>query len=633
MLTFFEKLGRKKFISFSSSPLNRTLGLIDLTALGIGSTIGVGFYILAGQVARDTAGPAVTISFLIAGIASVFSGLCYAEFGARVPKAGSAFVYSYVCVGEFIAFVIGWNLILEYVIGTASVARGYSAYIDDLANHSMSEAFDRAMHMDVKGFADYPDFFAFGVVLLLAGILVIGVKISTSLNNIFSGINIFVILYVIIAGSTRVDVSNWHLTEEQVNNRSFCSEPKEEPDNYDWGDGGFAPYGFNGIIHGAATCFFGFVGFDCIATTGEEAIKPERNIPLSICISLLCIFLAYFGMSTVLTLVIPYCMEDPNAPLIELFNDEDMNISKWIVSVGAIFGFSASLLGAMFPMPRVIYAMADDGLIFKFLAKIHKKFKTPAIATILAGFLASIMALLFSLDALVDMMSIGTLMAYTIVSVCVMLLRYSPDNETDFEWLSEQAARNEELKVTPIHYSMKDYMKQLFNKNKLKEPTHLSSSLVNYVTVSFAITCLLLDLFITLFGEDLANGDPGVIVLISVVFLLTLSNIIIITLQPASKKKLNFQVPFVPWIPAASTFINLYLMCNLSPATWIRFAVWMALGLLIYFFYGIKKSTGSVPPQLAESVKTDSVSTGSQTDITNRNLPPIIINISASSKL
>ncbi|KAB7508086.1 hypothetical protein Anas_04060, partial [Armadillidium nasatum] len=229
-----------------------------------------------------------------------------------------------------------------------------------------------------------------------------------------------------------VDVSNWHLTEEQVNNRSFCSEPKEEPDNYEWGDGGFAPYGFTGIIHGAATCFFGFVGFDCIATTGEEAIKPERNIPLSICISLLCIFLAYFGMSTVLTLVIPYCMEDPNAPLIELFNDEDMNISKWIVSVGAIFGFSAR----------------NEFFIFR------------------------IMALLFSLDALVDMMSIGTLMAYTIVSVCVMLLRYSPDDETDFEFLSEQAARNEELKVTPIHYSMKDYMKQLFNKNKLKEPTH-----------------------------------------------------------------------------------------------------------------------------------------------------------------
>ncbi|KAB7508087.1 Cationic amino acid transporter 2 [Armadillidium nasatum] len=596
-MTFIDNLTRKKYVSFDSSPLSRSLTLIDLTLLGIGSTVGVGFYILAGQVARDTAGPAVTISFLIAAVASVFAGLCYAEFGARVPKAGSAYIYSYVCVGEFIAFVIGWNLLLEYIIGTASVARGFSAYFDDLVNHKMSAAFNRTMHMDVNTLGEYPDFFAFGVVLLLTGILILGVKESSTLNNIFTGLNVFVIIYVIIAGSTLADTDNWHLSQADVLNESICENQSE-----DWGTGGFAPFGFSGIIHGAATCFFGFIGFDVIATTGEEAIKPERNLPLAISISLLCVFVSYFGMSTILTLAVPYCMEDPDAPLIELFNGVDMDVSKWIVSIGAVFGFSASLIGAMFPMPRIVYAMADDGLIFRPLSKVNKRFKTPVIATVCTGLLAGIMALLFTLDTLVDMMSIGTLMAYTIVAVCVMLLRYAPDNDAEGVVFNKSTEGKLEVKSNVIRYSWKDYGKQLFNSSGLKEPTDLSSSLVNFTTLSFAFFCFLLDLFLTLFGDKLSDADPGIISLICVFFVLTFCNLVVIACQPVSRKRLTFQVPFVPWIPALSTFINLYLMCNLSGATWIRFAVWMVIGFLIYFLYGYRRSSagmklrGEVPP-------------------------------------
>nr|CAD7410101.1 unnamed protein product [Timema cristinae] len=321
---FFTKLNRKKTFSggLEESKLARVLTTLDLTALGVGSTLGVGVYVLAGSVAKTTAGPAVVLSFLIAAIASVFAGLCYAEFGARVPRAGSAYVYSYVCVGEFVAFIIGWNLILEYVIA---------------------------------------------------------------------------------------DIKNWKIPKEEI--------------PADAGEGGFFPFGITGVIKGAATCFYGFVGFDCVATTGEEARNPRKAIPISIIISLLIIFLAYFGLSTVLTLMWPYYLQDADAPIPYAFSQIGWPVARWIVSVGAIFGLFASLLGALFPLPRVIYAMSSDGLVFRSLGNVHPRFQTPVVGTILAGLLTGIMASLFDLKHLVDMMSIGTLMAYSIVAACVMLLR------------------------------------------------------------------------------------------------------------------------------------------------------------------------------------------------------------------
>ncbi|ROT80005.1 Low affinity cationic amino acid transporter 2 [Penaeus vannamei] len=589
-----DRLTRRKFVTFDDTSLPRVLNTVDLTALGIGSTVGVGFYVLAGEVAKNTAGPAVTISFLIAAVASVFAGLCYAEFGARVPKAGSAYIYSYVCVGEFVAFVIGWNLILEYVIGTASVARGYSGYVDKLANNSMSEALGESMPISVSFLSEYPDFLAFGLSFILSVVLAVGVKESSMMNNIFTFINLVVIAYVIIAAGTQAEGKNWAIPAADV--EATCKNPNStcinvaDDDDKDYGYGGFAPYGFKGIMQGAATCFFGFVGFDCIATTGEEAINPERSIPMSIGLSLLFVFIAYFGMSAVTTLALPYCWQDENAPLVQLFECLDMNTAKWIVSIGALFGFSASLFGAMFPLPRVIYAMADDGLLFRFLSKVNKKFKTPAIATVLSGLFAGIMAMIFNLDALVDMMSIGTLLAYSIVAVCVMLLRYAEDEDGDAQGLSEAGGRTKPG-LSNSKYSASDYFQQLFNIKGLKEPTDLTASLASYATLVFCILSSVLGILLVVLQEAIAAGDVGAIVGISISSVLVIVNVVVIARQPESKKKLTFKVPLVPWIPALSAFINLYLMFNLSPATWIRFSVWMALGFLIYFLYGLWNST------------------------------------------
>ncbi|KAF2353885.1 Amino acid/polyamine transporter I [Trinorchestia longiramus] len=267
-------LGRRKIIDFDHTPLPRVLTLFDLTTLGIGTTIGVGFYILAGDVAQSKAGPAVIISFLIAAITSVFAGLCYAEFGGRVPKAGSAYIYTYVCIGEFIAFIIGWNLILEYVIATASVASGYSHYIDAMANDAISEALGDAMPIDVSFLGPYPDFLAAALVIILSIVLAFGVKESSMFNNIMTVVNMFVVLFVIICTATLAKPENWSLSVTDLN--ETC--PKEQNDNGDWtviyfGSGGFAPFGFQGIMAGAAACFYGFVGFDVIASTGTWALS------------------------------------------------------------------------------------------------------------------------------------------------------------------------------------------------------------------------------------------------------------------------------------------------------------------------------------------------------------------------
>ena len=347
----------------SSSSLARVLSTTDLTLLGVGSTLGVGVYVLAGGVARDTAGPAVILSFMIAGLASALSGLCYAEFGARVPRAGSAYVYSYVTVGELSAFVIGWNLILEYVIGTASVARGYSGYLDSLMNNTMANLYRSTMPMSAPFLAEYPDWTAATITLLLAVLLSIGVKESSRFNNIFTVLNLGVVLFVIVAGLSAADSSNWSLT---VSNKTDDSKVG--------GAGGFFPYGYSGMLSGAATCFYGFVGFDAIATTGEETMNPQRSIPVAIIVSLSLVVLAYTGISSTLTLMVPYYLQDASAPLPSAFHLAQMPWAGRVVGVGALFGLSTSLLGAMFPLPRVLYAMASDGLIPRHLARLEHYF-------------------------------------------------------------------------------------------------------------------------------------------------------------------------------------------------------------------------------------------------------------------
>jgi len=592
---------RRKQLSEASSnvsSLSRCLTTLDLTLLGIGSTLGVGVYVLAGGVARDTAGPSVVLSFLIAGVASAFSGLCYAEFGARVPRAGSAYVYSYVSMGELAAFVIGWNLILEYVIGTASVARGYSGYLDSLLNNTMKEAFRSAMPINEPFLAEYPDWTAFTITIVLALLLSVGVKESSRFNNTFTILNLCVVTFVVMVGLSQANGDNWNITVSS-NNTTNQNDGK--------GKGGFFPFGISGTLSGAATCFYGFVGFDAIATTGEETKNPQKSIPIAIVVSLAFVALAYTGISSTLTLMLPYYMQDSAAPLPFAFHYVSMPWAGWIVSIGALFGLSTSLLGAMFPLPRVLYAMASDGVIPRWLASVHPTFQTPLVATLTSGVMAAIMALIFDLSQLVDMMSIGTLLAYTMVGVCVLLLRYKDFSRhstvfCSYKPLATNDLNDSEEELFPCNnnstdsynFSKKEFLKQCFNLDKVISPTPLSSRVAQHSTIMFTLLCIPFSIMVV-------NGSSHRVML-GFMLVKMLICLLVLSRQPQDPSPLAFSVPFVPWLPGMSVFINIFLTMKLSWETWVRFSVWMFIGFLVYGCYGWKNSSeeyrmkGQVPP-------------------------------------
>ncbi|XP_059919064.1 cationic amino acid transporter 3 [Gadus macrocephalus] len=578
------------------SQFARCLTTLDLISLGVGATLGAGVYVLCGEVAKEKAGPAIALCFLIAAVSSILAGLCYAEFGARVPRAGSAYVYCYVTVGEIWAFIVGWVLILSYIIATASVARAWSLTFDNLVGLAISQWIKNSIPINLSGtiFSEYPDILAVLLIVLVTALLSFGVSESALMGKIFTGINVTVLGFVFVAGLVKGDRANWSLTLDDYINATNVTDPELIEKGF--GLGGFAPFGIRGILSGAATCFYAFVGFDCIAASAEEALNPRQSIPISIVASLLCCFVAYSGVSTALTLMMPYYLLDTQTPLPKAFDFVDLAHGRYVVAVGSLCALSTSLLGCMLPLPRVIHAMASDGLIFSFLSQICEKTKTPLLATVISGVVAAPMALLFDLDVLVDLMSIGTLLAYTLVALCVLVLRYQPSILDDGLKTRTLAEAGSDQK---IHREGKEPVKELVEaftpmrllRPKTEIPTNLSGSIAYGTTAVLLGLVLILCSVLGICWNELVLGQYSVVANCAILTLLSLLCLLIIWRQPQTVEVYSFKVPLVPVLPLISIFLNVALMMQLSLNSWIPLAVWIAVGFAIYFTYGIRNSS------------------------------------------
>ncbi|XP_043511335.1 cationic amino acid transporter 4 [Frieseomelitta varia] len=572
------------------TPMKRCLTTFDITLLGVGHMVGAGIYVLTGTVAHNTAGPAVILSFLLAGLASLLAALCYAEFGARIPKAGSAYVYTYISVGEFWAFVIGWNIILEHMIGAASVARAWSGYVDSLAGGSISNYTRRIMHgyTMAEPLGTIPDFLAAGLCLAYAMLLALGVKCSATVNSFLTTINLGVMGLVIGLGIYYAKFSNWS-----------CD---------------FMPFGFSGVLTGAATCFYAFVGFDSIATSGEEARDPGYSIPRATLFSMAIVTIGYMMVGAALTLVVPYWEINPTAALPEAFSSRGVPWAKYVISVGALCGMTTTLFGSLFSLPRTMYAMANDGLLFGFLGHVNERTQVPVLNLAISGSVSALIALLFDLQHLVEFMSIGTFLAYTIVSASVIILRYRPEKNTpppsnagtpssltspptegadsNSDCNSVASAESELLDLSEGTGKLKSRYVWLVNFLGNCKPGDAVTGSVMVYTASCIFLCYLLMLISqTYFAPDWWDY----FVLANVVLLL-IGSLIVISAHQQSTSSGKFRVPLVPIVPALSILFNVGLMFHLSLLTWLRFLVWMVVGMLIYFLYGIHYSKEAASP-------------------------------------
>jgi len=398
--------------------LKRHLTALNLTLLGIGCIIGAGIFVLTGTAAALHAGPGIALSFVISAFGCLLAGLCYAEFASMIPVSGSAYTYGYATMGEFIAWIIGWDLILEYLFGSATVAVGWSGYVTSfLADFGLvlpAYMCQSPFIFDHNGWSMSGSFINFPAVFIIAvmtTLLVIGIKESAKFNNIIVLIKVVVILLFIGFGISHIDVANWS---------PFI------PQN----TGTFGHFGWSGVLTGAAVVFFAYIGFDAVSTTSQEAINPKRDVPIGILVSLLICTLLYIAVSLVLTGIVNYKDLNVPAPIALAINKAGTSLIwlRPIIKIGAIAGLSSVVLVLLLGQSRVFFTMASDGLLWKSFAKTHPKFKTPHITTIVTGSFAAFFAGLFPIGLLGELVSIGTLLAFIIVSIGILILRKSEPN-------------------------------------------------------------------------------------------------------------------------------------------------------------------------------------------------------------
>ncbi|CAN6291888.1 unnamed protein product [Urochloa humidicola] len=550
--------------------LAKELNVPALVAIGVGSTVGAGVYVLVGTVAREHAGPALTISFLIAGIAAALSAFCYAELASRCPSAGSAYHYSYICVGEGVAWLIGWALVLEYTIGGSAVARGISPNLALFFGGPDSLPWILARHQ-LPWFDIIVDPCAAALVFVVTILLCVGIKESSFAQGVVTVLNACVMIFVIVAGSYIGFQIGWV--------------------GYKVSDGYF-PYGVNGMLAGSATVFFAYIGFDTVASTAEEVKNPQRDLPLGIGIALAICCALYMAVSIVIVGLVPYFAMDPDTPISSAFAKHGMQWAMYVVTSGAVLALCSTLMGSLLPQPRILMAMARDGLLPSFFSDVNKQTQVPVKSTIVTGICAAALAFAMDVSQLAGMVSVGTLLAFTIVAVSILILRYVPPDEVPLPPSMQESFHlnqecDEEKDVIVVVESMKDpLIEKRQRKGKMDETKRRKIAAFSIGSVCVGVLILTSSASVTWlpFLPICIGCTIGVLLLLAGLGVLSWID------QDDGRHSFGhsggFTCPFVPVLPVMCILINTYLLINLGGDTWMRVGIWLLMGVLVYIFYG-----------------------------------------------
>ncbi|XP_077971119.1 cationic amino acid transporter 4-like isoform X1 [Styela clava] len=607
---FWKAINRKKTLTedLLQTDLKKCLNLVDLTFLAIGSMVGSGLYVMTGTIAHNVAGPSVIISYIIAAVASGLSAICYAEFGARIPITGSAYQFTYISIGEFWAFIIGWNVLIEHIVVGSAVAKAWSGYLDAaFGNVVQNYLLQNAPMADGGMFARYPDLIAIAVLIIITVILATGAKISSLVTTGFAGLNLLIVVIIIGTGFYLGDTNNW--TDV---------------------DGGFFPYGFSGTMSGAASLIFAYAGYEAIGTATEEALNPNRDIPLSLLIGLSVVATAYVGASASLTYMIPYNMIYDLAPFPNAYIQYGWNWARYIVSIGALAAMTTAMLTSLFTVPRYFLAMSRDGLLMEIFARVNEKTKVPIFSIVTCGLVCVLFAFAFEVDALVEFVSIGQLIACTFVAICVIKLRYQPNSITRF---MDTYTINENQSDASEKFPLMSHVVKTSEKDETKTQSASSLSSKSEVTlfeetgpnVDQGVGSVKAEILSSKFGflfQPLVKFEAGEVpnyLLILATFAITVTSalgiftqdyisswwnialififssiatvsILLLLVFKQDESIKTFKVPGVPFVPFLSAIINIILILKLQPMTWLRLGIWCILGLAIYFGYGYNHS-------------------------------------------
>lgn len=392
--------------------LKRALGATNLTTLGIGAIIGTGIFVLTGTVAAQNAGPAVVLSFVLAGVASIFAALCYSEFASLVPMAGSAYTYGYATLGELFAWIIGWDLILEYALGAVTVSIGWSGYVvsflRDIGIHIPPElSAARGTLITLADGTQVAAIFNLPAVIIIAIVtflLVVGIRESATVNNVIVFVKVAVVLLFIVGAAHAINPANWH---------PFIPPNTGVRENFGW----------SGVVSGAGVVFFAYIGFDAVSTAAQEAKNPQRDMPIGIIGSLLICTVLYILVSGIATGIMSYHNLDVPDPIAVAADHAGMGWMSTLIKLGAIAGLSSVILVMLLGQSRIFWTMADDGLLPPFVSRVHPRFRTPWITSILTGIAVAIVSAIFTVREAGSLVSIGTLLAFVIVSIGVLVLR------------------------------------------------------------------------------------------------------------------------------------------------------------------------------------------------------------------